>query len=378
MRLAARHCRVFALAFLIVLTGCSSSGHVKPAPLVDFESSATVEVRWRADIGKGGEYVFTPAVVGQTAYVAARDGQVARLDNNGHEVWRVDVGQQLSGGVGANSKLVVVGTPKAEVIALDAATGAPLWRATASSEVLAAPTIDDDLVIVRCGDSHIFAFAAEDGKRRWVYQRTTPTLTLRSDVGVLAVSKREIVAGFPGGRMVSIATNNGAALWEATVTLPKGSTELERIADVAGPPVIEGRQICAVAYQGRVSCFDLMSGGAQWSKDMSSDVGLAIDDRNVYVTDEHGGVHALDRSNGTSIWKQDKLANRHVSRPLALGELVAVADGQGYVHLLRRDTGAFAGRIATDGSAIAAALQHFGKGLIVQTKAGDVFALDVK
>jgi outer membrane protein assembly factor BamB len=207
-----------------------------------------------------------------------------------------------------------------------------------------------------------------------VYQRSTPTLSLRSNVGVL-LSEHVVVAGYPGGKLVAVNTKNGAPIWEVTVALPKGSTELERVADVTSLPVIDGREICAAAFQGRVSCFDISSGNVLWGRDLSSSAGLDMDRRHVYVTDDKGTVYAFDRDTGASVWKQDKLAMRSVSRPLAVGRYVMVADYQGYVHLLNRDDGAFAARLATDGSAVIADPQPLGRGALVQTRNGGVFAL---
>jgi outer membrane protein assembly factor BamB len=351
----------------------------KPAQLPVIQSRAEIARLWQASIGTAGDHVFTPAVVGDQVYVAARDGALARLDN-GRQVWRINAGQVISGGVGASDKLVVVGTPKGEVLAFHAEDGRPAWQTRASSEVLAAPAVQGDLVAVRSGDARIFGFDAADGKRRWVYQRTTPTLALRSNVGVVLTDKA-LYAGFPGGKLVAVARNNGAALWESAVALPHGTTELERIADVASDPVVEAGAICAVAYQGRAACFDVDTGRQLWAREVSSVVGLDIGNRAVYVTDDKGAVLAFDRNSGASLWKQDKLTLRGVSRPLALGRRLAVADFEGYVHLLSEDDGAFVGRQATDGSAIVAAPQRR-KGaddmLVVQTKNGGVVALQVK
>jgi outer membrane protein assembly factor BamB len=101
--------------------------------------------------------------------------------------------------------------------------------------------------------------------------------------------------------------DNGAPLWEGTVALPKGATELDRVADVTSAPVIDGRMICAAAFQGRIACFDLGNGNLIWSRDISSAAGLTIDSRYVYVSDDKGAVHALDKASGASLWKQDKL-----------------------------------------------------------------------
>jgi outer membrane protein assembly factor BamB len=377
------------LSALVLASGCSSldklnpfssaAPKVKPAELASIKPSAEVQRLWQAGIGNAGDFVFTPAVVGTSVYAAARDGTLARFDN-GRQVWRISAGQPVSGGVGASEKLVVVGTAKGDVLAFHAADGRPAWQTRASSEILAAPAVSNDLVAVRSGDARIFGLEPADGKRRWVYQRSTPALALRSQVGV-TLTATALYAGFPGGKLVAVALNNGAALWEATVALPRGVTELERIADVASDPVVEGRSVCAVAYQGRVACFDTTSGSLQWARDISSIAGLDIGNRAAYVTDEKGAVHAFDRNSGASLWKQDKLFMRGVSRPLAVGRRVAIADFQGVVHLLSAEDGAFAARATTDGSSISAPprlLSSLDDSFVVQTKNGAVHALAVK
>ncbi len=377
---------LLALSAAALLAGCStmekinpvnwfsSAPKVKPAELQPISPSATLAPLWQSSVGSAGGYVFTPAVVGASVYAAAQDGTIARYDGGG-QVWRINAGQPISGGVGSDGRLVAVATAKGEVLAFDSA-GKPKWTARVTSEVLAAPQFAEDLVLVRSGDNRIFGLDAADGKRKWVYQRSTPSLSLRSNVGVTVAGKAAL-AGFPGGKLVAIALNNGAAIWEATVALPKGATELERVSDVTSAPVVAGREVCAAAYQGRVSCFDLASGNHLWSRDVSSAAGIDIDERNVYVSDEKGAVHALDRANGATLWKQDKLFMRQLSRPIAMANHVAVGDYQGVVHLLRRDTGAFAARSSTDSSGIAAEPVRVERGFLMQTRNGGLYALTV-
>ena len=106
--------------------------------------------------------------------------------------------------------------------------------------------------------------------------------------------------------------------------------------------------------------------------------GMDMDAKGVYVSDEKGSVLAFDRSNGSSLWKQDKLSMRGLSRPLVLGRHLVVADSQGIVHLLNREDGSFVARFAGDGSAIFADPQRFKDGFVVQTRNGGIFALSVK
>jgi outer membrane protein assembly factor BamB len=354
-----------------------ASAGPKMTPLAPLTSTADVRMAWSANVGKAGDYVFTPAVVGNTAYVAARNGVLSKLED-GKLVWKIDAGQPLSAGVGANGRLVVVGTSKGEVLAFSTDEGKPLWQAKVSSEVLAAPVVGDDGVAVKSGDNRIHLLDIGDGGRKWVYQRSTPALSVRS-AGSPIFADRYIFVGYPGGKLVALAIQNGAPVWEGAVALPKGATELDRVADIVASPVVDGRLICAVAFQGRVACFDMGQGGAMiWSRDLSSVSGLAMDSRYLFVADDKGVVYALDRQSGSSLWKQDKLKNRRLSAPVVQRGLVAVADAEGIVHFLSREDGSFAARQKTDGTPVRASLQMLGNAVLVQTTGGGVSAIEAQ
>jgi len=382
----------FIAAAALALAACSNMRDFTPNPLQWFDKPSgpkpaelpvltnpqSVRVLWTANVGAGEGFVFTPALAGDSVYAAGRTGTVARIDvESGQVRWRVTAGTRLSGGVGSDGSVVAVASEEGEVVALDAATGKLRWRSRVSSEVLAAPKLGDGMVLVRSADSRIFAFDAVDGKRRWVYQRAASSLLVRSPVG-LTVAQGLAFAGFSGGKLVAISLQNGQSRWEGTVALPKGSTELERVTDIVGEPSVQGREVCTAAYQGRVACYDAQSGNQLWARDMSSLTGVAFDARYGFVSDDKGAVHALDRTNGRSVWKQDRLANRQLSLPQPLGTEVAVGDLQGYVHFLARESGAFIGRLPTDGSPIRAAPQRLAEGVLVQTQGGGLYAVNVK
>jgi outer membrane protein assembly factor BamB len=370
--------RRLLLAGAVALAACSGPSGPKMAELTDLPSSIPVRLLWAASVGKAEDAILFPVVVGDGVFAAAQDGTVARFDAaTGAETWRINLEQTLSGGVGSDGSLVAVGTFEGEVIALDGAKGGLTWRARVSSEVLSAPVVTGDLVIVRTGDGRVFALDAKDGKRRWLYQRTSPPLSVRSPVGMVA-DRGNLLTGFAGGKLVSIALANGAVRWEATVSLPRGATELERVTDVVGVPVVAEREVCAVAYQGKVGCFDGASGNALWLRDLSSTAGLAVDARYVFVSDDKGAVQCLDRAGGATIWKQDRLFLRRLTAPLPLGDVVAVGDVEGYVHFLSRESGAFVGRVATDGSPIRSSLLRLQRGLLVQTQQGNLYALSLQ
>ena len=373
-----------ALLATLALAGCSTFDAINPfaskgpkmAELQPIQASVPVHVAWSQSVGKSGIYALTPAIVGSAVYAASNSGTLARLDG-GQPAWRIDVGMKLSGGVGADDRIVVVGSPKGDVLAFSAADGSPLWTARASSEVLSPPAVGQGLVVVRSGDNRLVAFDARDGSRKWIYQRPTPALSLRVAASPL-ITERYVFAGFPGGKLVAVNVANGIALWEGTVALPKGVTELDRVADITSVPIIYGRTICSVAFQGRVACFDLGNGNQLWARDMSSSAGLAVDARYVYVSDDKGAVVALDFASGASLWKQDKLSLRRLTAPVAWRNMVVVADAKGVVHFLNRDDGSFVARQETDGSAVVAPLQIVGSRLVVQTSGGGVYAIEAQ
>ncbi len=356
----------------------SRSAAPQMAPLPVLAQPIKVVTLWQANVGDSRQSVFSPALDGDSVYAAASDGTVLRLDAaSGKQLWRINAGEPLSGGAGAGAGLVAVGSGKGEVLAFDS-SGTALWKARVSSEVLAAPQIAPGLVVVRSADGRIFGLDSKDGRRKWYYQRATPALTVRSPVG-MTISDGVVYAGFAGGKLAAIDLSSGAVRWESTVALPRGTTELERVTDVIGRPVVEGREVCAVAFQGRISCFDRDTGQTLWGREMSSTSGLALDARYAFVSDDRGAVHALDRTSGTSVWRQDKLSLRNLSAPLALGNDIAVADIQGYVHFLARDSGAFVGRVQTDDSPISTNPIALPNGsFLVQTRKGGLYAFSTR
>jgi len=345
----------------------------KMAPLPPFDAKATPRVYWQVALGGKEGSGFTP-VVGNDAVVAAGvDGSIVSVDPaSGRPKWSIRAGRNLSAGVGASSDLVVVGTDKADVLAFDA-VGKSLWQTKISSEVAGPPVVAEGLAIAWSIDGKIFALSGADGKPKWVYQRTNPPLTVRRVAGGV-VSRGGLFTGTAGGKLLALDLATGALGWEASVATPKGATELERIADVTSLPVVEERQVCAAAYQGRVACFEIVRGTLVWSRDFSSLAGITVDNRYLFLTDDKGAVHALDKTTGASVWKQDKLVGRFPSGPVLVGDYVGIVDGEGYLHLLDRNDGALVGRVATDGTGAESQPAASGSAAVWQSTAGNLIS----
>jgi outer membrane protein assembly factor BamB len=377
--------KLIGVGTIAVLAGCSTLSSLNPfshkqaplnppAALVPFTPTLVVRTVWSTAIGKAGAYTFTPGVANRNIFVASADGSLMRIDaETGATAWRINAGMPLTAGVGTDGNFVALAGEKGKVLVFDSA-GKLRWTAQASSEVLSAPAVGQGLVIVRSLDNHIVAYDADSGAKRWSVQRTLPPLTLRTAPGIVINGDIAFVA-LPGGRLSALALANGGPRWEVAVGDPRGTTELERIADTSGSPVVLDRDVCAVAYHGRIGCFDINTGTARWIKEFSSYVGVAADQNFIFSANDRGAVNAFTRESGAVVWRNDQLAFRRLSTPASFGKSVALGDYQGYVHFLSRENGSLIGRIATDGSPILAGPVVVGKTLVFQTQAGTVVAL---
>jgi len=378
--------RVAAVLCLATLASCawwedvhifSSEPKHKATPLTELKATLEVKPLWNADVGKAGRYLFVPALIGPDVVAAGNKGIVERFVlATGAVVWKTDLDTPLAAGVGSDANTTAVVTETGDIIALDS-DGKPRWRVPTNTEILSAPAVGQGLVIVRTTDNRLIAYEAETGRKTWTYQRIAQPLVLRTNLG-LVIDGNFVFAGFPGGRLAAITLAGGVLRWEASVAVPKGATELERVADVVGTPIVIGREVCAAAYQGKAGCYDVGNGTAIWSRDVSSSTGIEIDGRFAFVTDDASNVNALVRTTGATIWKSDKLAYRRMTAPASVGRAIVVGDYKGYVHWLSREDGSLIARSTTDGSALLVPPRAFSVGsssaVLFQTPKGNLYA----
>ena len=371
---------VLALAATAVLGGCSlfsSKNKHEPAKLKDVQQVLAVRQVWSVSVGKSGRYVMQPAVAGNNVYVSAAGGTVTALDGaTGRTVWQGKADVDLTSGPGSDGTLTAVAGEKGAVIAFDE-KGAQKWKVAVNGEVLTAPLVGQGLVIVRTTDGRVMGLDPSNGERKWIYQRSPSALNLRSSLPMI-FSGDNIILGFAGGKLGALSASNGALRWEAAVSYPRGVSEIERLNDVTGAPSVNGSQVCAASFHGRVACFDTSTGAPRWGRDFSSPTGVTQEDDGLFTADEKSVVYGFNAQNGADLWKNDALLWRDLGTPLAFGRAVIVGDSEGWLHFLSRDDGKFVARVKTDSSAIGAAPVVVGQTLVVQTRGGGVYGYQPK
>lgn len=353
-----RHARAAILLFgLLAIVGCASrSVREPPSPLFDFLPRANIESVWTADVGSaaGRHLNLRPALYDGVVYAADAKGQVsAYRADTGRRVWEVELSVPVSGAVGVGDGLVLIGTRRGALIALDATSGKEVWREAVSSEVLAPATASRGVVAVQTVDGKLAGLSVKDGKRLWLYDRAEPALSLRG-TGAPVIVDDVVLSGFASGRLVGVQLRDGRVLWELPISQPRGRNEIERLVDVDGSPIVQGEMLYAVGYRGKLVAVNLRAGSVAWSRDISSYSNLALDDKNIYLTDDVGQVHAFDRRSGASGWRQDKLRGRGVSAPMYVDGRLVVGDVEGYVHYLAPDDGSLLARYRVGGGPVRA------------------------
>lgn len=371
-----------AVVSSFLLAGCASwfesSSAAKPTPLVAIKPIQALNVKWTL-AQAASDSGFYPVYVNGNVVTADPAGHIRTVDAlSGRVTSDVALKRELSAGVAVAGDSVIVTTQDGKLLAVERGTGKLLWEQTLTSVALEAPQVAAGMVVVRSNDGRLTGFSLADGKQQWSVSRTQPQLLVRNTGSMQAVGNEAVMVGMPGGKLDIISPANGNTLWEGAVANPRGATELERITDITSRPVYEGGQVCSVAYQGRVACFDAKTGNLEWARELSSSRGVALDASKLYVTAEDGSVWAYDRTSGRSLWKNDALKFRNVSGPAMLGRFVLVTDGEGYGHLLSNESGSLVGRVKLGSEGATAQPVSLGSSALVQGQNGRLSLLSIE
>jgi outer membrane protein assembly factor BamB len=353
----------------------------KPAELTEFASSASVNRIWSANAGKGEGRVGArqgPAIVDGRVYAAAVEGGVRAFDlQTGSTLWHYASELPLAGGPGAGEGTVAVGSLEGDVIALDATSGAEKWKAKVGNEVIAAPTVGQGMVLVHSNDGRVSAFDAASGERRWFWNHDQPTLTVRG-ISSVTLGPGIVFVGNDDGSISALALADGRPLWQAVVAAPEGRTELDRMADVDGAPVLDGAALFATSYKGSTVALEGPSGRVLWSSESGGAGRTGVSADRVVVSDRNGLVHGLDKTSGGGMWQQGALARRDLTSATVHGNYAVVGDYDGYLHWLKLDDGAFAARTRASRNALRATPEVSDGVLVVQDVDGGLSAYRVE
>ena len=234
------------------------------------------------------------------------------------------------------------------VSAFDLRSGQSLWRYASELPLTGGPGAGDGLVVVGSMEGDVIALDAATGAEKWKAK----------------VANEVLVAPAVGGGLVFVHSNDGRS-------------ELDRMADVDGPAVLDNTTLYATSYKNHTVAIDGPSGQLMWDRENGGPRGLGLSYSAVVVTDPTGKVWGLDRNSGGSLWQQDGLAYRNTTAPAVQGDYAVVGDLEGVIHWLRLNDGAFAARSSVGGAVTGQPAVADGI-LVVQTIEGQLAAFSIQ
>ena len=340
--------RFAVLMSVLLIAACGSTPLVKKyPPLEPVANKIAVKPLWVVEAGKKSYLAnrqYEVALGEAHVYLADAKGNVsARELKNGKQVWTRNFADLISSGPKVDGELLYVATMEAELFALNRDSGDVVWKTKLSSEILSEPALSEKNIYIQTIDGKLFALDKKSGNKVWVDSREVPALTLRGTSAPLVLGSK-VIAGFANGKLMAFESETGLRLWETSVSVASGRTDLQRMIDIDGPIQGDDRQVYAATYQGRIAAVSLADGRTSWSREMSAFNGVQLDGQQIFLSDASDHVWAIDRKTGATIWRQDKLEGRDLTGVAVLPDSVVVADGAGYVHWLSREDGSFISR----------------------------------
>jgi len=356
-------------ALIAMLGACAGPDKPKPVELGPITPLVGIKTAWTSTIG-AIDFPLQTQVHGDVLHVASSQGLVAAIDaRTGADVWRTNLGVALTAGVGSDGRFVAVVSRENQLITL--VDGREAWRQKLGALTVTAPLVAGERVFVMSSDRTVSAFDAATGAKLWQQQRSGDALVLAQS-GVIVAVGDTLVTGL-GGRLVGMNPGNGSTRWSAPIATSRGVNDVERLVDLVSGVSRAGDQFCVRAFQAAVGCVDVNKSIVLWSKPASGATGLHGDDTVVIGTESDGKVKSWRRTDGELLWTTELLRYRSLTAPMVLGRLVVVGDGSGTLHFLSREDAEPLNRLRTDGSAIVTAPVLVGKTVVAITQRGGIF-----
>lgn len=362
-----------------LIQACGASSNLRPpSPLVEIDAINKVEVVWDESFGGSDEsrkLQLKTAVLETSIYTVDSDGELTAFNlEDGDDIWSVDLGYEITAGVGVSDDFIFLGTRDGHVLAVNPKDGALIWDRRIATAILSPPVASAGKVIVQAVNGKVFALDEKTGKQLWLYKKEQPSLSLRGTSSPIIIGD-VVITGFATGMIAALILDTGKQIWELPVSQPTGRNEIERLSDVDAKPIINEFRLFVASYHGKLVCIDIRNGEQLWSRDLSIYRDMSIDDENIYALDDRGVMFAFNQETGSTVWMQAQFIGRNPAPPAVVDGNIVVGDIEGYVHWLSADNGRILGRVQIDNSPIVTPALIINKTAYVNSIGGELVAL---
>ena len=349
------------------LTSWPSPGGLLTNAPQNVAGDGPLAIVWRRKVGDGagrrGALTAVPIVAEGRIYVLDGRSNVVAVDQaTGRQVWKrslVPTGQvrgrflrrenpsALGGGLAYGEGNIYAGTGFGNLIALNAATGADVWRMDAGSPIHAAPLSGGGRVYVTSNDSELFAVEAATGKVQWTQSAIAEPARMLSSPSPALVGET-VVAPFASGEVIAYLAANGRRLWSEALTRAGTLNSLSTINDIATRPAVVNGIVYAASQSGTLAAIELRTGGRVWEKPIASIQTPLVAGAFVYAVSTTGELVALDGVSGGVKWTRQLPAYRNERKkkdliawtgPVMIGGRLVLASSDGRIEVVRPEDG---------------------------------------
>ncbi|ESK39651.1 outer membrane assembly lipoprotein YfgL [Acinetobacter nectaris CIP 110549] len=340
------------------LVGCSSNKpkveKIKPNPLPKLVQAKTLQQVFSEHVSatnKNDPLRLQIAVDNGTLFFIDPKKDTVEAFQGNKRLWatRISKHETLSAGAVAGNGMVIVGNQKGQLFGLDEATGAVKWTSQLSGPIITPSYIQQGRVITVTNDGNVYAHDVSSGQQLWTYRLPTVALSLRGQAAPTQLDPNTVLIGTANAYVYGIDVVSGMPRLQRRVAVAEGSTDVQRLNDIDGDPVMMGQFMVTTSYQGQVTVTDLQQQQVVWSDNASSNKRPEVTQDAVYITTMDGKIIAYGLLTGEKLWENDQLLHRNLSNPVLLGSDLVVGDFDGALSLLDPSTGKIIGRSMTKG-----------------------------
>lgn len=349
----------FALTILAVaMVGCSSNKpkveKVKPNPLPKLVQAKTLQQVFAQNVSSTNKNdplrLQMAADNGVIFLIDPQKGSVDAFQGN-KLLWSSQIYKKgvLSAGVVVGNGVVIAGNQKGELFGLDQNTGKVIWQAQLSGPIITPSHIQLGRVITVTNDGNVYANDVATGQQLWTYKLPNVQLSLRGQATPVQLDPNNVLIATANSYVYGIDVVSGVPRLQRRVSVAEGRTDIQRLNDIDGDPVMMGQFLVTTSYQGQVTVTDLQQQQVVWSDNVSSIKRPEVTQDTVYVSTADGKIIAYGLLTGQKLWENDQLLHRKLSNPVLLGSDLVVGDFDGALSLIDPKTGKITGRSTTKG-----------------------------
>ncbi|MEL6960236.1 MAG: PQQ-binding-like beta-propeller repeat protein [Pseudomonadota bacterium] len=309
-----------------------------------------------------------PVVAGGLIYTMDARSQVMATTAAGEAIWARDLtpvsdrsNDASGGGLAFGGGLVLATTGFGELIALDPASGAEVWRQDLDAPGTSAPTVANDLAYVVSRDGRAWAIELTSGRIRWTISGAPPISNFSGGAGA-AVTGDIAVFPFPTGEVLAAFPEGGLRRWSTVVTGQRPGQAASTISDIAADPVIDGSRIYVGNVSGRVVALEIANGDRIWTATEGAVGPVWPAGDSIFLVNDLNELVRLDAGDGSAIWRvalpgfEESRERRQKTRfahygPIIAGNRLIVASSDGLLRQFDPASGALLGAVEIPGGA---------------------------